>query len=74
MDKKKLHKSELALRHCKAPQYTNFFIEIGCLGTYNVEINRKIEKFKILEPGGLCLLQPVKNALRTKFLLLIALI
>ena len=47
--KKKLNKSELAFRLCKAPQCTKFFIDIGCLGTNNV--NRKIEKFKILKPG-----------------------
>ena len=35
--KKKLNKPEIALRLCKAPQCTKFFIEIGCLGTYNVE-------------------------------------
>ena len=34
--KKKLNKPETALRLCKAPQYTKFFIEIGCLGTDNV--------------------------------------
>ena len=33
---KKLNKSEIALRLCKAPQYTKFFIEIGCLGSDNV--------------------------------------
>ena len=33
----KLNKSEIALRLCKAPQCTKFFIEIGCFGTYNVE-------------------------------------
>ena len=38
--------------------YEVFFIEIGCLGTYSVAINRKNEKFKILEPGRLCLLRP----------------
>ena len=36
IDKKKLNKPEIALRHCKAPQCTKFFIEIGCLGTNNV--------------------------------------
>ena len=30
--KKKLNKPEIALRLCKAPQCTKFFIEIGCLG------------------------------------------
>ena len=34
--KKKLNKPEIALRLCKAPQCTKFFIEIGCLGTDNV--------------------------------------
>ena len=34
---KKLNKSKIALRLYKAPQYTKFFIEIGCLATYNVE-------------------------------------
>ena len=34
--KKKLNKLEIALRICKAPQCTKFFIEIGCLGTDNV--------------------------------------
>ena len=34
---KKLNKSEIALRLCKAPQCTKFFIEIGCFGFYNVE-------------------------------------
>ena len=34
--KKKLNKPEIALRLCKAPQCTMFFIEIGCLGTDNV--------------------------------------
>ena len=34
--KKKLNKPEIALRLCKAPQCTKFFIEIGCLGTNNV--------------------------------------
>ena len=33
--KKKLNKPEIALRLCKAPQCTKFFIEIGCLGTDN---------------------------------------
>ena len=33
---KKLNKPEIALRLCKAPQCTKFFIEIGCLGTDNV--------------------------------------
>ena len=33
---KKLNKPEIALRLCKAPQSTTFFIEIGCLGTNNV--------------------------------------
>ena len=32
---KKLNKPEIALRLCKAPQCTKFFIEIGCLGTDN---------------------------------------
>ena len=41
------------------------FIEIGCLGTFNVKNPRKIEKFEISNPGGLCLLQPVKDGLRT---------
>ena len=27
---KKLNKPEIALRLCKAPQYTKFFVEIGC--------------------------------------------
>ena len=34
--KKKLNKSEIALRVCKAPQCTKFDIEICCLGTNNV--------------------------------------
>ena len=34
--KKKLNKPEIALRVCKAPQCTKFFIEIDCLGTDNV--------------------------------------
>ena len=34
--KKKLNKTEIALRLCKALQCTKFFIEIGCLGTDNV--------------------------------------
>ena len=34
--KKKLNKPEIALRLCKTPQCTKFFIEIGCLGTDNV--------------------------------------
>ena len=34
---KKLNKSKIALRPRKAPQCTKFFIEIGCLATYNVE-------------------------------------
>ena len=34
--KKKLNKPEIALRLCKVPQCTKFFIEIGCLGTDNV--------------------------------------
>ena len=34
--KKKLNKPEIALRLCKAPQCTKFFIEIGCLGTDDV--------------------------------------
>ena len=34
--KKKLNKPEIALRLCKAPQCTKFFIEIGCLGINNV--------------------------------------
>ena len=33
---KKLNKPEIALRLCKTPQCTKFFIEIGCLGTDNV--------------------------------------
>ena len=33
---KELIKPEIALRLCKAPQCTKFFIEIGCLGTDNV--------------------------------------
>ena len=32
----KLSKSKFALRLCKTPQCTKFFIEIGCLGTDNV--------------------------------------
>ena len=32
---KKLNKPEIALRLCKAPQCTKFFIDIGCLGTDN---------------------------------------
>ena len=32
---KKLNKSEIALRVCKAPICTKFFIEICCLGTNN---------------------------------------
>ena len=34
--KEKLNKPEIALRLCKAPQCTKFFIEIGCLGSNNV--------------------------------------
>ena len=34
--KKKLNKPEIALRLCKAPQCTKFFIEIGHLGADNV--------------------------------------
>ena len=34
--KKKLNKPEIALRLCKAPQCTKFFIEIRCLGINNV--------------------------------------
>ena len=34
--KKKLNKPKIALRLCKTPQCTKFFIEIGCLGTDNV--------------------------------------
>ena len=33
--KKKLDKPEIALQHCKAPQCTKFFIDIGCLSTDN---------------------------------------
>ena len=33
---KKMNKSEIALRLCKAPQCTKFFVEIGCLGSNNV--------------------------------------
>ena len=33
---KKLNKPEIALRLCKAPQCTTFFIEIRCLGADNV--------------------------------------
>ena len=33
---KKLNKSEIALRLCKAPPCTTFFIEIGYLGMDNV--------------------------------------
>ena len=35
--KKPLNKSEIAFRLRKAPQCRKFFIEIGCLGTYNVK-------------------------------------
>ena len=39
-----------------------FFVEIGCLSTYDVEyISGKIKKFRILRPGGVCLLQLVKK-------------
>ena len=44
--KKKLNKPEIAHRFCKAPQYTKFFIEIGCLGTNNVV---QIEKLRDLK-------------------------
>ena len=44
--KKKLNKPEIALRLCKAPQCTKFFIEIGCLGTNNVVYTEKLRNLK----------------------------
>ena len=38
---KKLNKSEIALRVCKALQCTKFFIEVSCLGTNNVVKQKK---------------------------------
>ena len=45
--------------------YIYILIEIGCLGTYIVEYREKLKNLKFQNPGGLCLLQPVKNALYT---------
>ena len=39
----------------------NYFINIDYLGTYNVELTKKIVKFKISKPGG-CL---ISNSLKT---------
>ena len=43
---KKMNKSEIALRLCKALQCTKIFIKIDCMGTYNVEYTEKLRNLK----------------------------
>ena len=44
-----------------------FFINIHCLGTYGVEKNENILKFKCFKPRGVRILKHIKNGLRAKF-------
>ena len=64
---KKLNKSEIVLRLCKAPQCTKFFIEMSCYGTYNVEQTEKVRNYKFKTPGGCVFYNQLKMACARNF-------
>ena len=47
----------------KSSECTKSFIEIGCLGTYNVELKRKIEKCKMENLSSFALLFQISKSL-----------
>ena len=67
---KKLNKSEITLRLCKAPQCTKFLIEIGSLSTYDVELIEKFRNLKLENLGACVFYDQLKIACARNFIAL----